>query len=261
MTLARWEKATEWPLTALAVLFLLAYAAPIVDPEAPRLLLDACDLLTWIAWGAFAIDYLIRLTLAPRRWQFIKRHPIDLAAVVLPLLRPLRLIRLLSLLSILNRTASAKARGRVVSYTIASTLLAILVGALAITDAERGQPGASITSFSDGLWWAITTITTVGYGDRYPVTVEGKFIAVALMLCGIALLGVVSASLASWLVEQIKETTESEEAATRRQVEALGRELAEIKSHLAALARDTPAALTEDLAARLQVDADTATES
>jgi voltage-gated potassium channel len=65
---------------------------------------------------------------------------------------------------------------------------------------ERGQPGATIQSVGDGLWWAITTLTTVGYGDIYPTTTEGRFIAVGLMVSGICVLGVISATVAAWFV-------------------------------------------------------------
>ncbi len=69
---------------------------------------------------------------------------LDLAVVALPLLRPLRLVRLLALLSILNRTGARQLHGRVITYTAGATVLLIVMGALAITDAERGQPGSSI---------------------------------------------------------------------------------------------------------------------
>nr|MBA3233489.1 two pore domain potassium channel family protein [Propionibacteriales bacterium] len=81
--------------------------------------------------------------------------------------------------------------------------LVVFVAAVAMLDAERGAADANIESFGDAAWWAVTTMTTVGYGDRFPVTTEGRLIASALMLAGIALLGVVTAALASWFVERI----------------------------------------------------------
>jgi len=68
------------------------------------------------------------------------------------------------------------------------------------------RPDASITTFGDSLWWTVTTISTVGYGDRYPVTVEGRIVAAVLMVAGIALLGVVTASIASWFVDTVRAT-------------------------------------------------------
>jgi voltage-gated potassium channel len=230
--LTRWERATEWPLTAIALVFLAAYAIPIALPDLPAWVLDTCELVAWATWALFALDYGVRLALAPARWSYAKTHLLDLAVVALPLLRPLRLVRLLALVSILNRTATKELRGRVITYTAGSAILLVGLGALAITDAERGQPGANIANLGDGLWWALTTITTVGYGDHYPVTVTGRIVATALMVGGIAILGVVTATIASWLVERVAEVTETEESATRAQVDRLAEEVAALRAEL-----------------------------
>lgn len=100
--------------------------------------------------------------------------------IALPLLRPLRLLRLITILNVLNRGVSAGLRGRVAVYVGGATLLVVFVGGLAMLDTERGQSGANIQSPGDAWWWAISTVTTVGYGDRYPVTTSGRVVAVAL---------------------------------------------------------------------------------
>lgn len=112
------------------------------------------------------------------------------------------------MLSVLNRHAGGSLRGRVAVYVAGATVLVLFVASLAVLDAERGAKSATITTFGDALWWAMTTVTTVGYGDRYPITAEGRFIAGGLMLAGIALLGIVTASLASWLVDKVREVEE-----------------------------------------------------
>lgn len=83
--------------------------------------------------------------------------------------------------------------------------MAIGVGALAVFDAERGSAKANITSYGDAVWWACTTVTTVGYGDLYPTTLEGRLVAVLLMLVGIALIGSVTAAMASWFLARAAE--------------------------------------------------------
>ena len=98
-------------------------------------------------------------------------------------------------------------------YAVTVTSAAVGLGALSILDAERDAPGATISSFGDAVWWAWATVTTVGYGDRYPVTTEGRAIAAVLMLCGIALLGLVTASLASFLVDRYQDEDEEEDQA------------------------------------------------
>jgi voltage-gated potassium channel len=75
------------------------------------------------------------------------------------------------------------------------------VAAVQITISERAVEGSNIKNFGDGIWWAITTVTTVGYGDKFPTTMEGKFLAVGLMIVGISLMGVITASVAAWFVK------------------------------------------------------------
>lgn len=154
----------------------------------------------------------MRLRLASHRVEFVRHNLIDLAVVVLPLLRPLRLLRLVTLLAVLNRKAGGSLRGRVSVYVAGAALMVILVASLAELQAERGAPGALIRTFGDALWWAATTVTTVGYGDVYPVTTQGRWVAVGLMLAGIALIGVVTATFASRLIEQVAEIEETSRA-------------------------------------------------
>ncbi len=228
----RWENAAEWPLTVTAVLFLVAYGWPIRDPDLAAPWPAVCRVVTWAAWAAFLLDYLARLALSDQRWRFVWQHPVDLAVVALPLLRPLRLLRLVALLGMLNRRASGSLRGRVVVYAVGAASLVLLVAALAVLDAERGRPGANIGNFGDALWWALTTVTTVGYGDHFPVTATGRFVAGGLMVAGIALLGVVTATFASWLIERVAQVEEASQAATRRDVETLAREVAALRAQL-----------------------------
>jgi len=227
-----WEDAADWPLTITAVVFLIAYAAPILRPDLVDPLPTICQLVTWAAWALFVVDYAVRLVLSRDRGAFVRGNVLDLAVVVLPLLRPLRLLRLVTLLSVLNRYAGAGMRGRVAVYVGGATSLVLFVASLAVLDAERGTKGATITTFGDAAWWAMTTVTTVGYGDRYPITGQGRFIAGGLMLAGIALLGIVTASLASWLIDKVREVEEHTQAATRADVAALTAEVRALRQEL-----------------------------
>jgi voltage-gated potassium channel len=199
----RWERATDWPLMVAAVVLLAAYAVPVLDRDLPSWLLGVCQSLSWITWGIFVIDLVVRLALADERLRYLVRHWYDVLVIVLPLLRPLRLLRLIPLLSVLNRRAQTRLRGRVVIYVAGGASLLAFCAALAVLDVERSSTDANITDFGDAMWWAVTTMTTVGYGDRYPVTGVGRLVAFALMVGGIALLGTVTATLASWLVETV----------------------------------------------------------
>jgi len=223
---ARWDKVMEWPLTAAAIVFFFAYAYEILaDPVGVWATL--AQLATWATWGVFLVDYVVRITIAEHRWRWFSRHLLDLAIIVLPMLRPLRLMRFFTILAIIQRGAGTKLRGRVAIYTIGATVITIVVSALAVYDAEDGI--GNIDSFGDALWWAFVTITTVGYGDYYPVTLAGRLVAIGLMIGGIALIGVVTATIASWIVERVSDETTAKEMASQDQVEQLRGEIAELK--------------------------------
>lgn len=217
----RWERLTDWPLMAAAVVFLVAYAVPILRPDLSADEQRLCHVLVWVAWAMFALDYVARLALAERRGRFFLRHLLDLVIIALPLLRPLRLLRLVPLLRVLNRKASTGLRGRVAVYVVGGSALLALCGALAVLDAERANPEANIVTFGDAIWWAMTTMTTVGYGDRYPTTGIGRLAAAALMVGGVTLLGVVTATFASWLIEQVAVEEQQETADLRAEIAGL----------------------------------------
>lgn len=231
---ARWDRRAELPLAIAAVAFLLAYAWPILNPDLADGWKSFCAWVVILTWIGFAADYLIRLLLARRRWSFWWRHLPYLAMVALPVLRPLQLLRLVVLLRALNRRAASALRGRIAIYVACATVLLVFTSSLAVLDAERGHPGATVNSFGDALWWAVTTISTVGYGDQHPVTTEGRFVAAGLMVGGIALLGTVTASIASWLVDRVRETEESARSATHADIDALRQEIRDLRQLLEA---------------------------
>jgi voltage-gated potassium channel len=229
--LRRWERHAEWPLAAAAVLFLVLFSRQVLTQPQGREahIIWAVD---WAIWGLFVVDYVVRLCLADNRWHWFLRHLLDFAIVTLPLLRPLRLLRLLVLIEALQKAIGDAFRGRIVVYTVSGVVLLIYTSSLAVFDKERYLPGATINSFGKALWWSITTVTTVGYGDVYPVTNTGRVIAVLLMIGGISLVGVVTAALASWVIERVAEEESVMQTATvahieelRNEIRALGNEL------------------------------------
>jgi voltage-gated potassium channel len=112
---------------------------------------------------AFALDFAMRLSLAGSdRWPYAKRHWYDVALIALPMLRPLRLLRLLALARIVNRSASRSLVGQVTVYVIGVNITCVLLGAIAVLDAEQDAKGANITTVGDAVWWASTTVATVG---------------------------------------------------------------------------------------------------
>ncbi|MEV7322674.1 potassium channel family protein [Streptomyces sp. NPDC093970] len=225
-TQARWEELTQRPLLALAVAFAVAYALPIVDGSAGHALTAACTGAEWVVWGSFAVDYLVRLALAPRRGEFVRTHWMDLCAVVLPLLQPLRLLRLVATLTLVGRRARMASQIRLTTYVVGAVVGLLMFGSLAVLSVERDSPNGNIRTLGDALWWSFTTMTTVGYGDHAPTTGLGRMIAVGLMLSGIALLGVVTANIATWFIARF----EKDDVEERRQTEAIASLTEEVRA-------------------------------
>jgi len=222
----------------LALIFLAAYAIPILQPGAPDALRTACRTIVWATWALLAIEVAARFAYADSKRAFFRHHWMDLAAVVLPVLRPLRLLRLVLLVSFLQRHVGHSLIGRVGVYVGGAISLTSFVASLAVLEAERASPDSNIRTYGDSIWWVMTTLSTVGYGDHYPVTTEGRCIAVALMVVGVALLGVVTASLATWLIEQVREIEEESDALQRQDILALREEVSRLRLTLEARRAD-----------------------
>jgi voltage-gated potassium channel len=211
--LARLERWTDWPLTLLALALIPLLLAPSLFDLSPHTQATLDD-LDYLIWGVFAADLLAKLAIAPQRRAYLRAHWFDVVLVALPVLRPLRLVRSVRALQALRAVRSVAALARVLAvgrrvlvrrglhYALLAALACVLVGGSLATAFERDAPDATIRTLPDGLWWAITTVTTVGYGDTFPRTAAGRGVGVALMVLGIALFGIVTANLAAFFVEE-----------------------------------------------------------
>ncbi len=199
-----WVAATTRPLDVLAFIFLAAFLANrLVDtgPDWWQPFFAAISLLIWLA---FAVDYVVRLGLAPERWPFVRTHKLDLLMVLLPMLRILRVVLLLR--KSIRSISMEKIAGSL--FTVVAVVVA--TGAILEWKVEHAAPGASITTVGTAFWWAIVTTTTVGYGDTYPVTQTGRLIASVIMVVGIGLIGTVSATVAAWFVSHKQQLRDDE---------------------------------------------------
>jgi voltage-gated potassium channel len=143
--------------------------------------------------------------LSDSRKSFIRSHFLDLIVVALPFLRVLRIGLLVLMLVKMLGQLKNRILISVPVYALVTSILFVTLGAASVYDAEYQAEGSNIRSIEDSFWWAAVTIFTVGYGDRFPVTTEGRIYGVALMACGIAIVGTITATLAGWLISQIKE--------------------------------------------------------
>ncbi|GAA2260921.1 potassium channel family protein [Streptomyces roseiscleroticus] len=198
---ARWERRAEGPLLLASVLFLAAYTVRVLAPGLPGAVRAVCLAVLVAVWAAGAVDYAVRWWLSGRGADFVRTHPLDTLVLVLPLLRPLRLVRVYE--AVQRRTGRPRLplHARVMTYAGLGAVLLGFTGALAVYQQEHTAPEASIRTFGDAVWWACATLATVGYGDLTPVTPLGRVVSVGVMMCGLALLGAVTGSFSSWLLQ------------------------------------------------------------
>lgn len=227
--LAAWEERTSKPMFVASLLYLLAFAAPIMSTRIREPYDAHLNFLQLILWALFAADYCIRLYLAPRRLYFITHNLMNLAIVLLPAWR------IVSFLAMIHLTANRqyKRLSELAMKLFGYTAIFIIMFALAIYSVESSAPGAMIRDLPTAYWWTFTTLATVGYGDVYPVTGIGRAIAVIVMLYGVGLVAVATGALASWIIEKIGGVEEQEHPATKADVDDLRLEIAELRALLA----------------------------
>jgi len=196
---------TQTALDLLALLTVWLVVVPPGDFGAANLVLGFRLTLSLI----YAIDITIRTVLARRHLRYVLANPLGVAAVVIP---PIRVIFSLRLVSSVFR------RGHLIRFLIAASVL-VLNGAAVVYFYERNAPGSNIHTLGNSVWWSLVTVTTVGYGDFYPVTTPGRIAAVLIMFIGIITLAIVTANVASTFLAQSgrdQATPSSEPAALAR---------------------------------------------
>ena len=201
----KWEKYTTLPFIFLSFIFLLGYSILILDDEVFTKGLDKYILVTLgVIWMTFIVDYFVRLVLSTNKRIYFKRNVIDLISMAIPFTRPFLLLMYLSRLRFFRGRQGSSVRARLIAYASSFALMYIYVLSLAVYAAERNATGATITNYGDSVWWAIETITTVGYGDMIPITIAGRVYASMLMLGGVVIVGATTATVISYLSEKVQ---------------------------------------------------------
>jgi voltage-gated potassium channel len=163
--------------------------------------------------------------------MFVRKNLLDLAAVALPFLPLLRAIRALAAVTVLSRRNRGSRSQQVTTSVVTLAFATWFVAGLAVTEAERHVDGANIQGVGDGWWWAITTMATVGYGDTYPVSPQGRIVGMSLMIMGVALPGTITASIASnFNITNNEDLADGKSSAT--DLDALKKRIAELESKL-----------------------------
>jgi voltage-gated potassium channel len=204
--------------------------------------LTAAEIANWTIWAIFAAELAFILTVAPRKLAAIRAHWLDVAVVLVTvplygeLLSSVRSVRLFRLLRVLRASAvvtrALQAERRLSSGTtlrfmaLATIFLTVMAGAIQSTiDASEFK------SFWDGVWWAVVTVTTAGYGDLYPHTVGGRIVAMVVMFVGIGFLAVLTATVASHFVKVDQGDGSDRILETLQRIEA---DVAELRARVAA---------------------------
>ncbi|MEO6690428.1 MAG: ion transporter [Dokdonella sp.] len=215
----------------LSVLGLAVLGASVALPMGrdTRQILDYAD---DVICAIFFLDFLLTLKRSPNRWQyFIRWGWIDLISSIptIDAFRAGRAARIFRVLRVLRAMRSAKiiasfilqrrAHGAMLAATLMGLLLIVLasIGILHFEDV----PDANIKTAEDALWWTMTTITTVGYGDRYPVTTEGRILAAGLMVAGVGLAGIYTGYVAAWFLRPVDVANETPQSRVESMAKAL----------------------------------------
>jgi voltage-gated potassium channel len=246
----RWDRWLARPLVVLGLVFLVVLILPLAHPMTPAES-DALALANVLIWLCFVVDYLVRAYLSLDRRHFVRTHVLDLIVIAVPFLRPFRLLRLFAIVASTTRRAGGLVVQRVTLYVIAVAVVVTACCAVVVYDAERKVASSNIHSLSDAFWWAITTVMTVGYGDRYPVTGVGRTVAAILMVTGIALVGTITAAVASYFVSIVRKPADSRAEDQRDElhhhlssldakVDHLTAELAALRAHLTRTGEPNP---------------------
>jgi voltage-gated potassium channel len=196
--IGRWERRSALPLALLALAYMGLWAFQVLAPLSSTEW-DIVEAFILLIWAIFIADFVVRLLLHADKKHFLKSNVIEITALILPSFRFLRVLRVITAIGIMTRVVQT-IQGRVNIYIAMMLPMLVLAGSIGVLEAERNAPGATILNFGDALWFTAESIFTIGYGDFFPVTFEGRVISIVMMLAGYALLSVVAVNLASYLL-------------------------------------------------------------
>ena len=253
----RIERVTKFPMALLGVAWLVLFIIVLtadVDSSASTALVAGL----FVLWIIMLVEYLVRLVVTPDRFGYLKRRWVEPATVVVPALQGWHVVGI-EKMTLLVREGELRVEAILKHHSLFRVLIAVattlITGSWLVLLFEEHAKGSNIHDYPDALWWAIVTVTTVGYGDRFPVTEGGRAVAVILMLVGIGLIGVLTATVASVF---IKEHTDANKEEFKKGHADLGQQLSVISGRLADVERRLGAMPAEVAAVNAAADAEAA---
>lgn len=227
----RIERVTKFPMAFLGIAWLIL-AIVILTTDANGSTSKSVVGGLFVLWVIMLAEYLVRLVITPDTPGYLKRRWVEPVTVVLPPLQGWHIVGI-ERMGLLLHEGELRAESILKHHSLFRVLIAVVVtlflGAWLVLLFEEKAKGSNIHDYPDALWWAIVTVTTVGYGDRYPVTEGGRVVAVILMLVGIGLIGVLTATVASVF---IKEHTDANKEEFKKGHADLGQQLSVISGRL-----------------------------
>jgi len=239
----RWQQRFDVPVLVAALLVIPVIIVEQSDAGEPWRTVAA--ILNWCIWIVFALELVTMLVVVADRWRWLRTHPLEVIIVVLTppflpaslqaarALRLLRVLRVFRLMTVLRKLYTFEG----LRYAALLAVMTALGGGAAFAAVERGHNDA-VTNTWDGVFWAVTTMTTVGYGDMYPKTDYGRVIAIAVMVIGIGFLSLLIGAAAERFVsrdvaeaeEKLESEVEASEAGVLREIEEISERLRRLEA-------------------------------
>lgn len=253
------EHVTRYPLAVLGVAWLVI-AIVVLTTDVDGTASTALVGVLFVLWAVMLVEYLVRLVVSPDRRGYLRRRWVEPATVVVPPLQGWHLVGM-EKVSLVIHEMELRVEAILKHHSLFRVLIAaagtLFLGSWLVLLFDDHAKGSNIHTYPDALWWAIVTVTTVGYGDRYPVSGGGRAVAVVLMLVGIGLIGTLTATVASVF---IKEHTDANKALLTKNHADLGHQLSVMSDRLADIERrlgaDPEQLAAIDAAAEAEADAD-----
>jgi voltage-gated potassium channel len=253
------ERVTKYPMTLLGLAWLVV-AIIVVTTDVSSTASTVLVGILFTLWVILLVEYLIRLVITPDRRGYLKRRWAEPVTVVAPPFQGWRFVGI-EKVCLLMHEGALRVEAVLKHHSLFRVLIAaagtLMLGAWLVLLFEENAKGSNIHNYPQALWWAVVTVTTVGYGDRFPMTEGGRVVAAVIMLVGIGLIGVLTATVASLF---IKEHTDENKKVYQRGHADLGQRLSVISDRLADIERRlgaTPADIAAvDAAAEAEAAAD-----